>query len=154
MLGPCWLRVYWWLPRPATNSQNGRNSWDWAVGPLPLLVKCQQSTCVLSDPGLSLTLSTALSWSWGGGEHSGDHRDRAYGSAGSYLKVDGPVPISIEGIEEEVCIGGGIWGEKRQDWGWEGCLEDTQPSLELHVQWGFPLVGQRPHQTLQEERGG
>lgn len=31
------------------------------------------------------------------------------GTAETYLEADGPVPVSVEGIEEEVCVGGGIW---------------------------------------------
>lgn len=31
---------------------------------------------------------------------------------GTYLKADGPVPIGVEGVEEEVCVSGGIWGEQ------------------------------------------
>lgn len=27
---------------------------------------------------------------------------------GTYLKADGPIPIGVEGVEEEVCVGGGI----------------------------------------------
>lgn len=34
------------------------------------------------------------------------------GSRGTYLKVDGPIPIGIKGVEEEVCVSGGIWGEQ------------------------------------------
>lgn len=48
-------------------------------------------------------------------------------SARTYLKVDGPVPIGIEGIEEEVCIGGGIWGGQGTGWGVWGCLVTHPP---------------------------
>lgn len=27
---------------------------------------------------------------------------------GTYLKANGPIPIGVEGVEEEVCVGGGI----------------------------------------------
>lgn len=35
------------------------------------------------------------------------------GSSGTYLKADGPIPIGVKGVEEEVCVSGGIWGEQR-----------------------------------------
>lgn len=31
------------------------------------------------------------------------------GTAETYLEADGPVPVSVKGIEEEVRVGGGIW---------------------------------------------
>lgn len=31
--------------------------------------------------------------------------------------MDGPIAISIEGAEEEVRIGGGVWGNKGAGWG-------------------------------------
>lgn len=36
---------------------------------------------------------------------------------GAYLKVDGPVPSGVKGVEEEVRVGGGIWGWQRECWG-------------------------------------
>lgn len=49
------------------------------------------------------------------------------GSAGTYLKVDGPVPIGIEGVEEEVCIGGGIWGKQGSRLGRAGAPWQLSP---------------------------
>lgn len=60
------------------------------------------------------------------------------GATGTYLKADGPIPIGVEGVEEEVCISGGIWGEQGQGL---GCV--AIPGLECPT---FPR-GQRQLQA-------
>lgn len=72
-------------------------------------------------------------------------------SAGTYLKVDGPVPISIEGAEQEVRIGGGVWGKQGRRLGCVGAdgqqsPQPRQPHLSIHLcpGLGFPLPPSTP----------
>lgn len=68
------------------------------------------------------------------------------GTAETYLEADGPVPVGIEGIEEEVCVGGGVWGGKGTGWGVLGTPGSQAPTsavpLGVHLcpELGSPLA--------------
>ena len=84
------------------------------------------------------------------------------GTTETYLKADGPIPVSIEGIEEEVRIGGGIWGSKEGHW--LGCLgvswQSSPHPRQLYwgstcvLSWGPPSNGIEAAQGLKKTSGG
>lgn len=75
--------------------------------------------------------------------------------AGTYLKVNGPIPISIEGIEEEVRVGGGVWGKRSA--GELGLLGSPAPTpcspagaFGCVPSWGPPFQWDRGNTRLPE----
>ena len=80
------------------------------------------------------------------------------GSTGTYLKADGPVPVCIEGVEEEVRVGGGIWGDQEQGWECRGRLS-PYPKHPQHIpaeSWaGVPPLpaGWRQHRARDAGEG-